>query len=96
MWFNEVIELGTETQTVTNGEPISTMAWRTVYADKKSVLTREIEQGSLIGMKPEMKFEMYAFEYAGEKFVRVNNVIYTVVTSDTRGDKAWFTLSKAI
>lgn len=96
MWFNEVIELGTETQTVTNGEPISTMAWRTVYADKKSVTTKEIEQGSLIGLKPEAKFEMYAFEYSGEKFVRYNSTIYTVITSNSSGDKAWFTLSKTI
>ena len=96
MWFNEAIELGTETQTVTNGEPISTMTWRTVYADKKSVSMKEMEQGSLIGKKPELKFEMYSFEYNNETYVRYNSIIYTVATSNSEGDKAWFTLSKAV
>ena len=96
MWFNEVIELGTKTQTVTNGEPLATFTWRTVYADKKAVSSRELEQGSLTGQKPEIKFEMYAFEYSGEEFVRYNAIVYSMLSYNSDGDKAWFTLSKAI
>lgn len=96
MWFNEVIELGTKTQTVTNGEPLATFTWRTVYADKKAVTSKEIEQGSVTGQKPELKFEIYTFEYAGEEFVRYGGVVYTMLNYNSNGDRAWFTLSKAI
>lgn len=96
MWFNEVIELGTKTQTVTNGEPISTFTWRTVYADKKSVSSKEIEQGSITGQKPELKFEIYTFEYGDEEFVRYKNVVYSMLNYNSNGDRAWFTLSKVV
>lgn len=96
MWFNETIELGTETQTVTYGEPISTMTWREVYADKKSVLQKEIEMGNVLGFRPELKFEVYSFEYNGEKFARYKNVVYTITNSNSQGDKTWFNLSKVV
>lgn len=96
MWFNEVIELGTETQTVTYGEPIKTYTWRKVYADPLGDGRRESYSGESTGMKPDLKFAIRSFEYENEPAVKFNGKTYTVVRSDTAGDNTYLYLSKVV
>jgi SPP1 family predicted phage head-tail adaptor len=96
MWFNEVIELGTVTETVTNGEPIKTYAYRTVYADKQSVGGKEVYEGMSVGVKPDLRFIIKAFEYAGEEKVRYNSKLYTVIREFTQGDTTELYVTKVV
>lgn len=96
MWFNEVIELGTETTTVTYGEPIKTYTWRKVFADPQGDGRRETNSGESTGFKPDLKFVIRAFEYDGELSVRYNSKTYTVVRADTMGDNTYLYLSRVV
>lgn len=96
MWFNDVIELGTETETVTYGEPIKTYTWRTVYADHQGDGKRERVSGDVSGFDPELKFVIRAFEYNGEMTVRHQSKTYTVIRADSLGDKAYLYLSRVV
>lgn len=96
MWFNEVIELGTETETVTYGEPIKTYSWRSVYADNMGDGKREKVSGDVNGFDPELKFVVRAFEYNGEMAVRYKSKTYTVIRADSQGDRAYLYLSRVV
>lgn len=96
MWFNQVIELGTETQTITLGEVIKTYAWRSVYADPLGDGRRETNSGESTGMKPDLKFAIRAFEYDNEPAVRIGTKTYTVIRSDSVGDVAYLYLSRVV
>lgn len=96
MWFNQTIELGTETQTITYGEVIKTYTWRKVFADPMGDGRRETNSGESTGMKPDLKFVIRSFEYNGEPAVRYDSKTYTVVRSDTSGDNTYLYLSKVV
>jgi hypothetical protein len=96
MWFNDTIELGTETETVTYGEPIKTYTWRKVYADHQGDGKREKTSGDSTGFNPELKFVVRAFEYSGEMAVRYKSKTYTVIRADSLGDNAYLYLSRVV
>jgi hypothetical protein len=96
MWFNDTIELGAVTETVTYGEPIKTYTWRKVYADNMGDGRKETTQGDSSGLIPELKFVIRAFEYEGENAVRYNSKTYTVIRADTQGDRTFLYLTKAV
>ena len=79
MLWNEQIELGNQVETIEYGEPVQTIVYTTVYANKKSVRQTEFYEAKQLGLKPEIMFEIYFQEYDGEEFVRYNNKVYTIL-----------------
>lgn len=50
-----------------------------IFAKKKSVRQSEFYQAAANGLKPELVFEIHAFEYNEEKKVKYNDKYYTVI-----------------
>lgn len=96
MWYNTIIELGTETESVSFGEVIKTYTWRKVFADNQGDGRKETNSGESIGMKPDIKFTIRSFEYEDEPTVRYNGKLYTVIRSDSSGDVTYLYLSKVV
>jgi SPP1 family predicted phage head-tail adaptor len=92
MW-KEVIELGNMTEEIIYGEPIQTMVYREVYANKKSVRQSEFYQAANIGLKPELIFEVYSFEFNNDEKVRYNGKEYTIIRVYDKGEIIELTVS---
>lgn len=86
MLWNETIELGQATDTVTNGEPIRTYAWTTVYADRRSAKMSEKMNAQLVGMKPEVVFTIRTGEYSDHEKIRWKSKEYFIVDTFENGD----------
>lgn len=95
MWFSDSIELGAETETLTNGESIKSYTWKSVLADKQSVTAREFYSGESIGMKPEIMFVVNTSEYEGEEAVKYGGVIYYLIRKYEKGDFTELYVTKA-
>jgi len=96
MLWNEVIELGVATETVTNGEPLKTLAWTTVFADKKSIGSKEFYQGNNIGAKPEMVFTIRSIDLGTSEKVRYNSKIYDIVRTYVDRDNTEITVQGSV
>lgn len=80
-WSNK-IDLGNWVETITYGEPVRTIAWTTVWANKKGVRQSEFYMANNAGLKPELMFEVHSEEYAGQEMVRFPSTtgdIYTII-----------------
>lgn len=86
MLWCEVIELGQAIDTITNGEPIRTYTWTTVYADKRSAKMSEKMNASLTGMKPEVVFTIRTLCFSDHEKVRWNAKEYFIVDTYENGD----------
>lgn len=51
---------------------------RMVYANVSSVTSREWMDGGRIGLNPEFRMTMFAFDYAGEKALVYNGSMYSI------------------
>lgn len=78
MW-EDVIELGNQTETIVHGEPVKTIEYRSVYANKKSVGRTEHYKASALGLKPEYVFQLHSFDFDADEFVRYNSVVYKIL-----------------
>ncbi len=56
----------------------STLSRRLVYANVSSVTQREWMDGGRIGLNPEFRMTMFAFDYAGEKELVYNGSVYSI------------------
>lgn len=86
MMWRDSIELGSMTEVVTLGEAIQSVVYRTVFANKKSVRSKEWYEARLLGLKPELMFEIRSSEYDDETKVRFNNKVYEVVRTYDDGE----------
>lgn len=93
MLFNEIIELGTPSESVVNGEPIKSYTWRKVYADKQSVKRKEFYEGKIQDLKPENVFVIRTCEYAQEEQVKHNGKVYQVIRDYIKGDLTELTVT---
>lgn len=50
-----------------------------IYCEYRSISYKEFYQAQQTGFKPELTLKLSAFDYAGEEFVRYENVEYTVL-----------------
>lgn len=88
MW-KDVIELGNMQETIVHGEPVQSMVWREVYANKKSVRQSEFYQASSTGLKPELIFEVNSFEFSNDEKVRYpvgTGKEYSIIRSYEKGE----------
>ena len=63
MNWNDKIELGKVTESVVYGEPIQSVKYTKVFANKRSVRQSEFYAASNLGLKPELMFEVNSHEY---------------------------------
>jgi len=84
--FDDIITLISETDTVDEyGDTVTTEAYRTIFAEVKSIGQSEFYQAQAVGLKPEIKFVIADFaDYQNEKKLKytpfgATEEIYTVL-----------------
>lgn len=60
------------------GVQVKTETEREVFCDVTSVTRTEWSDGGRIGLNPELRFTMFAYDYADEEIVEYNGKRYTV------------------
>lgn len=51
---------------------------RQVFCNVSSVTQREWFEGGRIGLNPEYRMTMFAYDYAGEQLLKFNGIIYSI------------------
>lgn len=78
--FDDILELISITYSQNSiGDTIETKKYTEIFARRKSIKQSEFYQAQATGLKPELAFEIYTFEYNNEKYVRYNNKEYKVL-----------------
>lgn len=96
MLWVDVIELGNLIETIEHGEPIQSIAWREVFANKKSVRQSEFYQAANVGLKPELIFEVYSLEFSNDEKVRYNNKEYSIIRAYDKGEITELTVTSYV
>ena len=86
MLWNEVIELGNVTQAIVYGEPIDTVTYRSVFADKQSVRQTEFYEARQLDLAPEVMFVVRSVEFAQDEFVRWKDKVYRIIRTFDKGE----------
>lgn len=99
MW-KDVIEIGNLVERIEFGEPISSMEYREVYSNKKSVRQSEFYQAANSGLKPELVFEVNSFEFNNDEKVRFpigpDGKVYTIIRTYDKGEITELTVSSFV
>lgn len=83
----EVISLRTKTYTVDSiGQQQEVVQTSDVYAWVESESQSEFFNGGQIGLKPEYKFTIWAYEYDGQEDLVYNSTIYSIYRTYIRND----------
>lgn len=69
---------------------------RQVFANSYGISASEFYEASNEGLKPSKAFEIYAFEYQNEQKFRHDGVEYTIIRTQTKGDKTRLTGEKVL
>lgn len=86
MNWRDVIELGQQTETVVDYEVIKAWAYKTVYANKKSVRQSEKYQAASVGLKPELMFQIRSGDYDQEERLRFDSKVYEITRVGDYGE----------
>ena len=92
MW-RDVIDLGNLTETIVYGEPIQSMVYRQVFANKKSVRQSEFYQAANVGLKPELVFEVNSFEFSNDERIKYNDKEYSIIRVYDKGETTELTVT---
>jgi SPP1 family predicted phage head-tail adaptor len=99
MW-KDTIDIGNMTETIIKGEPVQSMVYHEVFANKKSVRQSEFYQASIAGLKPELVFEIRSFEYNNDKKLRYpsgdTGIVYDIIRTYDRGEIIELTVSSFV
>lgn len=95
MW-RDVIELGNLTETIVYNEPIKTIVWREVFANKKSIRQSEFYQAANVGLKPELIFEVHSFEFNNDEKVKYDNKEYYIIRTYDKGEITELTVASFV
>lgn len=99
MW-KDIIELGNMTETIIHGEPIQSMEYREIFANKKSVKRSEFYMAANTGLKPELIFEVRSIEFNNDEKVRYpsgdNGKVYAIIRTYDKGEIMELTVSSQI
>jgi|SRR5690606_25177694 len=88
MRHKEVIELLSVTVTEDElGNQIEKETARQVFANEFSISDRDFYAAAVQGLKPEKRFEIYAFEYQNEPKFRHNGIKYQIIRTESKGEK---------
>ncbi len=95
MRHNQIIKLISVTITEDDiGNQIEAPTERQVYANQFYVSSSEFYNAAVTGLKPEKQFEIYAWEYQGEKKLKHDGVTYRILRTEARGEKTRLTCEK--
>ena len=84
---DDILHLISETVTENDmGDFITSTTETMVFAKRKSIRQSEFYQAAANGLKPELAFEIHAFEYNDEKKVKYNDKYYTVIRTYQMND----------
>lgn len=86
MMWRDVIELGLVTETLQHGEPIESVTYREVFANKMSVRSKEFYEARAIDLKPELMFEIRSSEYDGETKLKYDSKDYEIIRTYDKGE----------
>ncbi|WP_195929340.1 phage head closure protein [Clostridium sp. 1001270J_160509_D11] len=87
--MNEIIELISFKNEVNKvGNTIKVKRYKRIFANKKSITQNEFYQAERVGLKPKLRFEIYAVEYEDELLARYKDNEYKIIrTYKTGTDK---------
>lgn len=78
--LDDVLELISITYSQNSiGDTLENKTYTEIFGKRKSIKQSEFYQAQATGLKPELAFEIYSFEYNDEKYVRYNNKEYKVL-----------------
>ena len=86
MMWRDVIELGLVTETLQHGEPIESVTYREVFANKMSVRSKEFYEARAIDLKPELMFEIRSSEYESETKLKYDSKDYEIIRTYDKGE----------
>lgn len=96
MW-KDVIELGNMTETIVHGEPIQTMVYREVFAQRMAVKRSEFYQAANAGLKPELVLMIRSDEFTNDEKVRYpignNGKVYAIIRAYDKGETTELTVT---
>lgn len=78
------------------GNQLEQETTRQVFANEFSVSSSEFYDANNQGLKPEKVFEMYSFEYQDEPKFQHEGIEYTIIRTQTKGEKIRLTGEKVI
>ena len=93
MNWNDKIELGKVTETVVYGEPIQSVTYTKVFANKRSVRQSEFYAASNLGLKPELMFEVNSHEFSGHQKIKYDSKVYEIIRSYDKGEVTELTVA---
>lgn len=79
MYWNEVIELGKETEEVIDYELVTSFIFTQVFANKVSIKQKEHYDANKLGLRPEVAFEIRVEEYDGQSVVKWKDKKYYLI-----------------
>lgn len=94
MMWRDVISIGSVTETTENGEVVQTATYRDVFANKKSVKRYDKYQSMLVGLKPELVFEINTFEFDNDERVMFNGNEYDIINAYESGEITELTVTR--
>lgn len=86
MNWKDTVELGKQVETIEFGEVITTIEWMEVFANKKSVRSKEFYESRKVGMKPELMFEVRSEEFDEHQKLKYNNKEYAIIRTYDEGE----------
>lgn len=101
MW-KDVIEIGNLTETIVKGEPIPSLVYHEVFANKKSVRQSEFYQAAIAGLKPELVFEVHSYEFDNDNDKKLRypvgstGKVYDIIRTYDRGEITELTVSSFV
>ena len=78
------------------GNVIETEDERMIYANQMAVSMKEFYEAGNKGTRPEKQFEVYAFEYGYETYLKHEGEKYKILRTATIGDKTRLICEKVI
>jgi SPP1 family predicted phage head-tail adaptor len=85
--FKDVINIISIVNTVDEGgDTVQVETPRQVFANKKSIKQSEYYQALSVGLKPEVTFEIYSFEYEDERKLTYETKPYNIIRTFEKGD----------
>lgn len=69
------------------GNEVERPVERKVYANEYSVSSSEFYNAAVTGLRPEIAFEIYSFEYNNEAKFEYDNEKYNIIRTQGKGEK---------
>ena len=87
--MNDIIELISFKNEVNQvGNTIKSKTYKRIFANEKSITQNEFYQAERVGLKPQLRFEVYSIEYGNELLAKYKEVEYKIIrTYKTSADK---------